>query len=181
MLEWLTLVLVSITGFYAWQTYRMTEATAAMVEVAREALQDERAARLREKSDSAARSCLRALWDLESVIRHRGPGAITMDDCRATYEVLSTEGQLINDPLVRDRVQSCALVAFTAGWSDQGLATEGVSRGKAGLNLSLITSATSATLGAHLREESLPSWLDDLPAESTGAQAWLIERSRTGA
>lgn len=173
----LTAVLVIITAFYAYQTWKMTQASATMAETAARSLDDAHTARLREKSETAARRCLDALWDFDMVLKRRPPAGATSEDCRRLYAVLDTEGGLILDTEVRRRVQSCGQVAYTAGWQDTDLERDGITRGMAVLVLRQVTRPTTATVAAYLREADLPPW-GDLPAPGEEL-SWFRRHART--
>lgn len=175
-LEILTGLLVLITGFYAWRTHQMTNATKEMADVAQRSLRDSQESRRQGKSDDAARRCLHALWEFDGVIRERPPAGATAQDCRRVYEVLDTEGALLADRDVRGRVRICGQVAFTAGWSDEQLDLKGVDRGMAVVVMKRLTRTTTSTLVAYLREEKLPPWTG-LPAAGE-EQAWLLSTAR---
>lgn len=176
-LEILTALLVGITGYYAWQTRAIVQVSREMAEATREAadLADRR--RQRDKSDEAARLCFRSLAAFDAQVRRGGAGNVTREELRQLHEALSTEGVVIADRELRDRVASCAAVAFTAGWDEESMRRSGMSPGLAVLVLNNIGQTTRWSLAAFLREDPLPSWQDfPTPGE---AQAWAQRESKS--
>ena len=142
----LTVVLVVITAYYAWQT-RLT------VKEMRESRTAADATRRRDKSEAAARRALESTRTLQHVMRRRGPAALDRDEIWQHSQRLDAEAPLIEDPNVSECVDTCGLIAFTASWPDDELAREPVgSPGMARLRLQLVVNATRFVLEDYLRE-----------------------------
>lgn len=164
----LTVVLVVITAYYAWQT-RLT------VKEMRESRTAADATRRRDKSEAAARRALESTRTLQHVMRRRGPAALDRDEIWQHSQRLDAAAPLSEDPNVSECVHTCGLVAFTASWPDDELAREPVgSPAMARLRLQLVVNATRFVLEDYLRERDYePTRWEGLPPRS-GAQAWLL-------
>ncbi len=162
-----TVVLVVITGFYAWQTRRLVSQEATF--------------RKRARGEQAA---YRSMEALSALALESNPSQIDIDVCRVVHDVLDESAALItdSDPL-RDRLRACASAAFEC-LSDprfrpgQGGPWGGTAQvnGKRALPLREIAKATRWSLQDYLAERPLRDW-GDLP-EPTAAQAWVVNRAK---
>lgn len=170
----LTLALVIITAFYAWQT-RLT------VEEMRKARLELDENRRRDKSDAAARRALDAVRELQQTIRLRGASGLDRNDIWLLSQALDAEALLIADEDVASKVRVCSLLAYTASWPDDVLVKEAVaSAGLVRLRLQGAVDAVRWTLEDYLREREFNAerWTD-LPNQAN-AQAWILQAERDG-
>lgn len=164
----LTVVLVLITGFYAWQT-RLT------VEEMREARTAADATRRRDKSEAAARRALDGAREMQHLMRRTGAAGVGREDIWELSQLLDAEAPLIEDSHVSECVDTCGLLAYTASWPEDDLSREPVgSAGMVRLRLQRAVNGTRLVLEDYLREREYDAsrW-EGLPARSN-AQAWLL-------
>lgn len=170
----LTVVLVLITGFYAWQT-RLT------VTEMREARRIADATRRRDKSEAAARSALDGVRIMQHRMRRKGAAGVEREEVWELSQLLDAEAHLIEDSNVSELVDTCGLLAFTASWPDEQLDREPVgSPSLVRLRLQLAVNKIRSVLEDYIleREYSATHW-EGLPMRSN-AQAWILGPGNDG-
>jgi len=177
----LTLALVLITGYYAWQTHEMVD------EMRRTRIEDA-TMRLREKSERAARHCLEEIRIVLDAMDIDGVTGISRDIVRHLHRNLTHEGPLILDEIVKDHILATAQVAFVASLETAQMQRERLNPSAVAVNLRMILVASRSTLQDFLSERQLPpshwsvSDVDGgslmLPA-SGEASAWVRREGQT--